>query len=95
MYGMANRAEERVELRMTTAEKARLLRAAERRGISLSDWARRRLAEAAEEEGAPEEPPAPSADDIADALGAHGALKGKGLRRRVRTARRTPWTVGR
>lgn len=95
MYGMANRAEERVELRMSSAEKARLIRAAERRGISLSDWARRRLAEAAEAEALPEEPPAPSPDDIADALGAHGALKGKGLRRRVHAARKTPWIVDR
>ena len=73
----------------------RLVRAAERRGISLSDWARRRLAEAAQSESVPEEPPVPSADDIADALGAHGALRGKGLRRRVHAARKTGWTVER
>ena len=97
MYGMPNRAEERVELRMTKAEKARLQRAAERRGISLSDWARRRLAEAADEEGVPEDPvpPAPTADDITEALGAHAALRGSGLRRRVHAARKTGWTAGR
>jgi uncharacterized protein (DUF1778 family) len=92
---MGARAEERVEFKTSQAEKARFVRAAERRGISLSDWVRRRLAEAAEAELGVEEPPPPSAEDIAEALKAHGALRGSGLRQRVERGRATPWTARR
>jgi hypothetical protein len=70
------------------------MRAAERAGVSLSDWARRRLDRLADEELGIDEPPAPSAEDIAEALEAAGSLKGSGLRARVRAARETPWTAG-
>jgi hypothetical protein len=94
MYGMAPRAEERVELRAPAGRKAKWLRAAERAGVSLSDWARRHLDEVANEElGSEDEPPAPSAEDIREALSTAGALKSRGLRARVRAARETPWTA--
>lgn len=92
MYGMSARAEERVELRAPAGRKAKWQRAAERSGVSLSDWARRRLDVLADEELGVDEPPKPSADDIREALGAAGALKGAGLRARVHAARKTPWT---
>lgn len=94
MYGMRAKAEERVELRAPAGRKAKWIRAAERAGVSLSDWARRRLDEVADEELGIEEPPAPSGKDIAAALAAAGSLKGSGLRARVHAARETPWTAG-
>jgi hypothetical protein len=90
---MRTKSEERVELRAPGGRKAKWTRAAERAGVSLSDWARRRLDEVADEELGIEEPPAPSAKDIADALGVAGALKGSGLRARVHAERETPWTA--
>jgi hypothetical protein len=95
MYGMTIRAEERVELRAPTGRKRMWLRAAERAGVSLSDWARRHLDEVADLElGKDDEPPAPSVEDIREALSAGGRLRGKGLRARVHAARETPWTAG-
>jgi len=94
MYGMGTRAEERVELRAPAGRKAKWLRAAERAGVSLSDWARRRLDEVADQELGTDEPPAPSAEDIRDALAVAGTLKASGLRARIRAARETPWTAG-
>ena len=47
-YGMEARALERVELRAPAGRKAKWNRAAERAGVSLSDWARRRLDELAD-----------------------------------------------
>jgi hypothetical protein len=70
------------------------MRAAERAGVSLSDWARRCLDEIADEELGMDEPPAPSAEETADALETAGLLEGRGLRGRVRRARETAWTVG-
>lgn len=93
MYGMTARAEERVELRAPAGRKAKWLRAADRAGVSLSDWARRRLDEVADAELGADEPAPPAAEDIADALKVRGTLKGSGLRARVLAARRTPWTV--
>jgi hypothetical protein len=93
MYGMRAKAEERVELRTPTGHKARWIRAAERAGVSLSDWARRRLDQVADEELGSDEPPAPSVEDIADALEVAGTFKGSGLRSRVRANRVTPWTT--
>jgi hypothetical protein len=93
MYGMSARAEERVELRAPAGRKAKWLRAAERAGVSFSDWARRRLDALADEELGIDEPPTPTAEDIREALGAAGSLKGSGLRARVHAARETPWTV--
>ncbi len=90
---MRAKAEDRVELRAPGGRKAKWMRAAERAGVSLSDWARRRLDEKADEELGIDEPPTPSVDDIAEALGAAGALKGSSLRARVHTARETPWTA--
>ena len=93
MYGMRTKSEERVELRVPSARKAKWLRAAERAGVSLSDWARRRLDQHADEELGVEEPPAPSAEDIAAALKIVGGLRNTDLRARVREGRKTPWTV--
>jgi hypothetical protein len=93
MYGMRTKAEERVELRAPAGRKAKWVRAAERAGVSLSDWARRRLDELADRELGIDEPPTPSADDIAEALKAAGSQKGSGLRARVHAARKTPWIV--
>jgi hypothetical protein len=93
MYGMETRAQERMELRAPAGRKAKWIRAAERAGVSLSDWARRRLDEVAEAELGSDEPAPPSADEIADALKVEGALRGSGLRARVRAARKTAWTV--
>jgi hypothetical protein len=93
MYGMGSRATERVELRAPAGRKARWIRAAERAGVTLSDWARRRLDEVADAELGGDEPAPPSAEEIADALEVEGTLEGSGLRARVRAARRKPWTV--
>ena len=82
-----------MEIRVPSGRKARWLRAAERSGISLSDWARRRLDEIAEEEIGNEEPPVPSDEDIKDALSVFGSLQGTGFRERVLALRKTPWTV--
>jgi hypothetical protein len=91
MYGVTAKAEERVELRAPAGRKAKWVRAAERAGVSLSDWARRRLDALADEELGSDEPPTPSAQDIAEALGAAGSFKGSGLRARVHAARDRPW----
>lgn len=93
MYGMGAKSEERVELRVPGARKAKWSRAAERAGVSLSDWARRRLDQHADEELGVEEPPAPSEEDIAAALKSVGGLRSTDLRARVRRARKTPSTV--
>jgi hypothetical protein len=87
------KAEERVELRLPAGRKAKWMRAAERAGVSLSDWARRRLDQQADEELGMEEPPAPSKEDIAMALETVGAFRGTDLRKRVREGRKAPWTV--
>jgi hypothetical protein len=95
MYGVGTRAEERVELRAPAGRKQKWLRAADRAGVSLSSWARRHLDQVADEElGSDDEPAPPSAKDIREALAVAGALKARGLRRRIRVARETPWTVG-
>jgi hypothetical protein len=94
MYGMGAKSEERVELRLPAGRKAKWLRAAERAGVSLSDWARRRLDQHADDELGVEEPPAPSRDDIAAALEIVGALRATDLRAKVREGRKTPWIVG-
>lgn len=93
MYGMGTKSEERVELRAPAGRKAKWMRAAERAGVSLSDWARRRLDDLADEELGVEGPPAPSAEDVAEALAVAGALQGSGLRARVHAERETPWTA--
>jgi len=87
------RAEERVELRVPSGRKAKWMRAAERAGVSLSDWARRRLDQHADEELGVEEPPAPSKEDIAAALESVGGLRRTDLHARVRAGRKAPWTV--
>jgi len=92
---MSTKAEARIEVKASASEKTRFQRAAERRGISLSDWIRRRLAAAAEAELAFDEPPLPSREDVAAAITARGKLKGAGLRERVRLARATPWIASR
>jgi len=95
-YDMGARAEERVELRVPAGRKAKWRRAAERAGVSLSDWARRRLDESADQELAEDEPVVPSAEDVEAALRAIGSLKGREgaeLRERVHQARETPWIV--
>lgn len=94
MYGMGTRAEERVELRAPAGRKAKWVRAAARAGVSLSDWARRKLDEVADAELGADEPPPPSEEDIREALSAEGCLgpaRANRLRSAVRAARRTPW----
>lgn len=84
---------ERMELKTTPRAKDRYQAAAERRGLSVSDWARRGLDALADEDlGADDEPATPSAEEIADARKARGALKGRGFAARVRKAR-GPWTA--
>lgn len=94
MYGMSTKATDRVELRAPPGRTERWRRAAQRAGVSLSDWARRRLDDVADEElGSDEEAP-PSEAEIAVALSAYGTLgkeRGERLRARVQAARRTPW----
>jgi len=90
---MGSKAEERVELRLPAGRKAKWLRAADRAGVSLSDWARRRLDQHADEELGVEEPPAPSRDDVAAALEVVGALRGTDLGERVREGRKAAWTA--
>ncbi|HEY3355394.1 MAG TPA: hypothetical protein VGQ83_19245 [Polyangia bacterium] len=85
----------RIEFKATAAEKERFVRAAKTRGISLSDWVRWRLAEAAEAELSRTDPRPPSAEDIAEAEKAHGALEGCGLRERIERLRQLPSTVPR
>ena len=83
----------RMELKTTSRAKGRYQAAAERRGLSVSDWARRGLDALADEDlGADDEPPMPSAEDVAVARKARGALKGRGFGARVRKAR-GPWTA--
>ena len=94
MYGMRTKATERVELRASPGRKAKWTRAAERSGVSLSDWARRRLDELADEELREDEESPPSKADIEIALTAFGALgkdEGERLRARIHAARKTPW----
>src|SRR5262249_39452378 len=68
MYGMRTGVGERVELRVPRARRAKGLRAGGRAGVALSDGARRRLDQHADEELGVEEPPAPSEEDVAAAL---------------------------
>jgi uncharacterized protein (DUF1778 family) len=91
---MANKATGRMELRVPPGRKATWTRAAARAGLTLSDWARRRLDELAEEELAHDDAAPPSPEDLRIALSAYGALGREGaaqLRARVLEARRTPW----
>lgn len=91
---MANKATGRMELRVPPGRKARWSRAAERAGLSLSDWARRRLDDLAEEELTVDDATPPSPEDIRAALAARGALgkeRAERLRARVLEARKTPW----
>ncbi len=93
MYGMGPRAEKRVELRAPAGRKAKWQRAAARAGVSLSDWARRRLDEVADAELDMDEPLPPSEEDVREALAAEGCLgpeRAERLRAAVRAARRTP-----
>jgi hypothetical protein len=91
MSGLRTRAEGRVELRVPAGSKAKWVRAAERAGVSLPDWARRRLDDFADKELGIDEPPTPSAEDIEAALESAGSQKGSGLRARVHATRRIPW----
>lgn len=83
----------RLELRLPGRRRVRYAAAAERRGLTLSEWARRQLDEAAEAELAAEG--SPTAEDVAAALAAAGSLRDSGLRDRVLKARKAPWTVRR
>jgi predicted nucleic acid-binding protein len=67
------KATERFEVRASQTRKARYESAAQRRGMSLSEWARRTLDDAAEVELAAGGPAVPSDADVADALRAKGA----------------------
>ncbi len=82
----------RIELRASQKRRALYLAAARRLGMTLSEWARRRLDDAADDDLAAETPAEPSAADVAEALRARGALKGSGLRARLSALRDTPWS---
>lgn len=83
----------RMELKTTLRGKARYQAAAERRGLSLSDWVRRGLDALADEDlGQDDEPPEPTAEDIAATRRSHGVFRGTDFRERVLKAR-GPWTV--
>jgi hypothetical protein len=94
MYGMGTKATGRVEIRVPTGRKTKWTRAAERAGLSLSDWARRRLDELADEELAHDDAAPPSPEEIRIALSTYGALekaRAEQLRARILEARKTPW----
>lgn len=94
MSRMSTKATDRVELRAPPGRTERWRRAAERAGVSLSDWARRRLDRVADEELCNDEEGPPSEAGIEIALSAYGALgkeRGEELRARVHAARKTPW----
>ena len=59
--------------------------------MSLSEWARRKLDDAAELELLQDGPAAPSDADVTAALRAKGALRGSKLRARLAELRETPW----
>lgn len=90
------KASARLELRVPPQRRARYETAAERRGLTLSDWVRRRLDEAADVELAAEvEPPPPADEDVATALAALEELasrNGDRLRARIRAAKEEPWS---
>jgi hypothetical protein len=85
-------ATERFEVRASRTRKARYESAAQRRGMSLSEWARSKLDDAAELELQQDEPAAPSDADVAEALTAKGALRGSKLRERLADLKATPWS---
>jgi len=66
--------------------------AAGRRGLTLSEWARRHLDDAADADLTADLPSEPTAEDVADALRARGALSGSRLRERIAALRGTPWS---
>ncbi len=81
----------RVDIRTTPARRTRYFTAARRRNLSLSEWARRHLDEAAEVDLAAEAPAEPTAADVTAALAVKGALRGSTLRARVAALRETSW----
>ena len=93
MYGMTTKSTERVEFRAPPGRKAKWTRAAERSGVSLSDWARRRLDDLADEE-LRDDDGTPTPEEIRVSLAARGAMGGaraERLRARIHAARKTPW----
>jgi len=95
MYGMRTRSTDRVELRAPPGRADKWRRAAQLAGVSLSDWARRRLDDLADAELATQDDDRPpTAEDIRVALEARGAMgkvRAERLRARIHAARRTPW----
>jgi hypothetical protein len=83
---------DRFEVRASAKRKARYLTAAGRRGLSLSEWVRRQLDEAADVDLAAEIPAEPTERDVAQALRARGALRGSDLRARLAALRETEWS---
>jgi hypothetical protein len=81
----------RIEVRASPRRRARYLAAAARRHVSLSEWARRHLDDAADAELASEAPAEPTAADVAAALDARGSLRGTALRGRLAALRETSW----
>lgn len=80
----------RIELRTSTRRRSRYLSAAGRRGLTLSEWARRHLDDAAEADLSAATPAEPTAADLAEALRARGSLRGSKLRARLAALRETP-----
>jgi len=81
----------RVDIRTTPARRTRYFSAARKLNLSLSEWARQHLDQAAEADLAVEVPAEPDAADVAAALATRGALRGSNLRARVAALKETPW----
>jgi hypothetical protein len=81
----------RVDIRTTPARRTRYFSAARKRQLSLSEWARQHLDEAAAADLAAEAPAVPTAADVAAALEVRGSLRGSRLRARVAALEETPW----
>jgi len=93
MAKATTRASGRIEVRASPKRTARYRAAAGRGGLTLSEWARRKLDDAAEADLAAELPAEPTDADVSEALRARGALRGSTLRARVAGARgSTAWT---
>jgi uncharacterized protein (DUF1778 family) len=96
MYAMTSRTMARVALRAPAVRKEKWERAANRAGVSLSDWMRRGLDELAEAQliTADDEPLPPSPRAVSAAVKAHRALaghRGDALRARVKAAKGSAW----
>jgi hypothetical protein len=89
---MAKTPTARIEVRVSPRRRARYLVAAARRHLSLSEWARGHLDQAADAELAAPVPAEPSDADVAAALEGRGALRRSRVRERVAALKGAPWS---